>query len=99
MEKNLSEVYEADIHPLIERVNLICKQTKMPMFATFQDGDESFRTSCLNSGSSGFNKMKMHFWIHETWSFDDFMKMVILDAKKNGHDSYFLTAMGIKKEP
>lgn len=99
MEKDLEKVYQEDIHPLIERLNLICEQNKMPMFATFQDNKGSFRTSCLNVESSDFNKLKMHFWVHETWSFDEFMKKVILDAKVNGHDSSFLSAMGIKKEP
>jgi hypothetical protein len=99
MKNNLEKVYQDDIHPLMERINLVCKQTKMPMFATFQDAKGSFRTSCLNSEESEFDKMKMHFFLHETWSFDEFMKKVIIDAKENGHDSYFLSAMGIKKEP
>lgn len=41
----------------------------------------------------------MHYWIHQTWSFDDLMKKVIEDARLNGHDSLYLKAMGIKEEP
>lgn len=96
---NREEVYDNDIHPLVERISLICKQNKVPMFMTFQDGDESFRNSCLNPDHSQFQTMCLHLWLSETWTFDEFMKRVISDARKNGHNSLFLKAMGIPEKP
>jgi hypothetical protein len=96
---DLEEVYDRDIHPLVERISLICRQNQVPMFLTFQDGKESFRNSCLNPEKSQFQTIFLHLWLSETWSFDEFMKRVITDARKNGHNSLFLTAMGIPEKP
>ena len=96
---DLEEVYDKDIHPLVERISLICKQNKVPMFMTFQDGAESFRNSCLNPDNSQFKTLFLHLWLSETWTFDEFMKKVIADARKNGHNSLYLRAMGIPEKP
>lgn len=94
----MEKVYVNDIHPLVERITLICKQSGMPMFMTFQDGSDSFRTSCVNQENSIFEKLKLHMIVNESWSLDQFLAIVIEDAKKNGHDSLYLSAIGIPKE-
>lgn len=91
----MEKVYINDIHPLVERITLICKQSGMPMFMTFQDGENSFRTSCINQEKSQFEKIRLHMTVNETWSIDQLLSMIIEDAKKNGHDSLYLKAMGI----
>src|SRR5690606_19010120 len=98
-DKKLEDIYDQDIHPLVERITLICKQAGMPMFCTFQDDTDSFRTSCLNGHMSSFNRIKMLMWINETWDFDEFMKKVICDARQHGHASLYLKAMGIPEAP
>lgn len=93
------DIYNEDIHPLVERIALVCQQAEIPMFMTFEDSQNGFSTTCVNEDKSNFYKIKMHYWIHQTWSFDDLMKKVIEDARLNGHDSLYLKAMGIKEEP
>lgn len=96
------EVYKKDVHPLVERITLICKQENIPMFMTFQDSQDSqdsFSSSCVNSDKSNFNKIQLHYWLHQTWSVDDMLRKIIEDARKNGHDSLYLKAMGIPFSP
>jgi hypothetical protein len=99
MNKELEQVYIDDIHPLVERISLICKQSGMPMFMTFQDSPDGFRTSCLNAENDTFKKVQMHYWLHETWGLDEFMNKIIHDARINGHQSLYLKAMGIIEKP
>jgi len=95
MSREQEKIYIDDVHPLVERITLICKQSGMPMFMTFQDGSDSFRTSCINQENSQFEKLKLHMLVNETWSIDQLLSIIIEDAKKNGHDSLYLKAMGI----
>lgn len=97
--KNMEDTYSQDIHPLVERITLVCQQVGMPMFMTFQENKEAFRTSFINNDSSGLTKLRMHQFVHQTWSFDEFMKKVIEDARENGHNSLYLKAMGILEKP
>lgn len=95
MSREQEEIYNTDIHPLVERITLICKQSGMPMFMTFQDGSDSFRTSCINKDNSAFEKFKLHMMVNDTWSLDELISAIIEDAKKHGHNSLYLRAMGI----
>jgi hypothetical protein len=97
--QKLEDVYKNEIHPLVERIVLLCKQTNMPCFLTFQDGIDGFRTTSVNEHYSDFEKMKYYRWINGAWSLDDFFKQVISDAKENGHDSLYLKAMGVPEIP
>ena len=92
-------MYDIDIHPLVERITLICKQQNIPMFCTFQDGDKSFRTTSVNGQHSKWDKIRLMCYLHQTWSTDDFLRLLIKDARDNGHDSTFLKAMGIPDKP
>lgn len=93
------DVYDIDIHPLIERITLICKQQGIPMFCTFQDGEKSFRTTCVNSEQSRWDKIRLMYYLHQTWDIDEFLRKLVKDARENGHDSTFLKAMGIPEKP
>lgn len=82
MSREQEKIYIDDVHPLVERITLICKQSGMPMFMTFQDGSDSFRTSCINQENSQFEKLKLHMLVNETWSIDQLLSIIIEDAKK-----------------
>ena len=77
----------------------VCKSFGIPMFATFQVAPQEFKTFCLNEEKSNWAKLKMMSYMDETWSIDDFMERLMVDAIKNGHDSLYLEAMGIPKRP
>lgn len=96
-DSNNESVYEDDIHPLIERVALICKQKSLPMFLSIQDSPTSIRTTCLNSKES--KKIQELYLLNQSWDFDQFISKMIDVAKVHGHDSKFLSAMGIPEEP
>lgn len=75
------------------------KQNGIPMFMTFQTENDSFRTTCFNDKLSEFDKFKHYRLVNEAWSIDELLGMVIDDARKNGHNSSYLKAMGIPMSP
>lgn len=95
--EKIERVYEEDIHPLVERVALICKQYNLPMFLSIQDGPTSIRTTCLNSKDS--RKIQELYFLNQSWDFDQFINKMIDIAKVHGHDSKWLSAMGIPEKP
>jgi hypothetical protein len=92
-------VYETGIKPLLEQLTQICNKHDIPMFCTFQDTDETFRTTCINEEFSPFEKIKLMWMAHQTWTVDDFLKLLVKDAREYGHNSAFLKAMGIPTDP
>lgn len=42
------KIYDLDIHPLVERITLVCKQENIPGFMLFQDIESEFRVSSCN---------------------------------------------------
>lgn len=94
MSTGLENTYNQDIHPLIERIALICKQEGIPIFISCQVED-SFRTSVVNNESAGFDKFKLYRMVSETWTHDELLDLMIEDAKKRGHHSRVLRAMGV----
>lgn len=99
MEENDEDIYALEIHPLIEQLTEICHQYDLPMFCTIQDGDTSFRTTCINEQNSNWYKIRLMCYLHQTWNIDGFLQLVIKDARENGHKSTFLKGMGIPEKP
>lgn len=95
----LELIYKSEIKPLVDRIALIAKQTNMPLFMTFQDGYDTFTSHCLNAHHSAFERLKLHTLVNQSWSIDDFIEVLVADATKNGHNSEFLSALGIPKKP
>lgn len=93
------DVYALDIQPLIEQLAHICKQYDLPMFCTVQDGESSFRTTCVNEQFSEWDKIRLMRYLHQTWNIDGFLNLLIKDARENGHKSKFLKGMGIPEKP
>jgi len=92
-------VYEDDIHPLVERIALICKQHNLPLFLTVQDMPDSARTTCMNAGLDNSGRLKNLYEMNQSWTIDDFMEKVIARAQREGHQSKYLRAMGIPFQP
>jgi hypothetical protein len=92
-------VYENGIRPLIEQVTILCTENDIPMFCTVQDTPDTFRTTCVNEEYSQFEKIKLMWMAHQSWSTDEFLKILLKDARENGHDSIFLKAIGIPNIP
>ncbi|KAA1255268.1 hypothetical protein F0M16_08610 [Vibrio cholerae] len=93
--KDIEQVYVEDIHPLIERIALVCFQNNIPLFLSCQDGDSSFRNTLINNKNQKIDKFRLHSFVAENRSLDDILLAIIEDAKKNGHNSKILRAMGI----
>lgn len=101
------DTYNLDIHPLVERIFLVCNQTNMPAFMVFQDKENEFRTSRANCGDSSSNKMLISYLMAtiddsekpQGNEVDDLISAMIRNGQKNGHDSVFLSALGVPKTP
>jgi hypothetical protein len=92
-------IYETGIKPLLEELKDVCNQHHIPMFCTFQDTEDTFRTTCVNEEYSRFEKIKLMWMAHQSWNIDDFLKLLVKDAREYGHSSKFLKAMGIPEAP
>jgi pantothenate kinase-related protein Tda10 len=99
MEEINDSVYEQDIHPLVERIALICKQHDMPMFLTVQEAQNSARTTCLNANLDLSGRLKNLYEANQSWDLDDFLAKVIARAQREGHNSRYMKAMGIPMQP
>ena len=97
--KDLERVYSEEIQPLVERIALIAKQEGMPIFLTFEDSQNGFSTTCLNEENSKFEKIKLYRWINDVWNLDELFRNIIDDARRQGHKSIYLKAMGVPTEP
>lgn len=82
--------YQEEIHPLVERITLICKQLGIPCFMTFQCQPDAFVTTCINEERSGFDRLRFHRIVNDSWNLDDLLEMLLTDAIKNGHSSELL---------
>lgn len=91
--KSIDDIYLEDIHPLLERIALVCIQYDIPLFVSCQDSESSFRNSLINNKNT--EKFRLHSIVAENRNLDDVLLAIIEDAKKNGHNSKILSAMGI----
>lgn len=98
-EEKATSVYEQDIHPLVERIALICKQHDLPVFVTVQDMPDSARTTCLNAGLDQTGRLRNIYEMNQSWSVDDFLSRIVARAQREGHNSKYLRAMGIPFVP
>lgn len=91
--------YERNIAPQLDVITQKCKDAGIPMFATVQITPCEFKTFCCNEEKSNWFKIKMMTYIDKTWSFDEFLDVLLEDALRNGHSSQYMEAMGIPKSP
>jgi hypothetical protein len=95
----LQKEYERTIKKYMNIIVETAKTFNIPMFSTFQVSPDEFKTFCVNEDYSNRNKIKLMYFIDQTWSLDEFIEMVLDDAQKNGHDSTFLLSLGMPKSP
>jgi hypothetical protein len=95
----LKKEYLRTVMPHMNIVAEACKSFNIPMFATFQVAPQEFNTFCLNEEKSNWAKLKMMCYMEETWSVDEFLEKLMQDALENGHDSLYLSSMGIPRRP
>lgn len=88
-----------DIQNALNTLMRACSDANMPVFVAFQQSEHSVRavTACeqLSSGDS----FKLARKLLKAGSLDSFMKIVIADAQKSGHDSVFLKSVGVPTQP
>lgn len=93
VDDDLEIVYRSDVHNLTERIALICKQTGMPLFMTFQVSDNDFVTTSINEGTFKKDKIGLHRLVHESWSVDELLVAIVNYAEKQGHSSDLVTVI------
>ncbi len=95
----LKKEYDRTIKKYMSIIAETAKTFNIPMFSTFQVSPNEFKTFCINEEYSNRNKIKLMYFIDQTWSLDEFIELVMKDAQENGHDSTFLLSLGIPKVP
>ena len=104
--KEIKQTYNLDIHPLVERISLVCMQIKIPGFMIFQDDQNEFRVSAINVEDS-LNKMLVGYLLQNYTNGDEpigdeldlIISEMISNAQIKGHNSVFLDTMGIPRVP
>ncbi|WP_415912813.1 hypothetical protein [Neptuniibacter sp. QD37_11] len=87
-----------NIEPILKKLAEECASLDIPLFVCTETGEREFShfILCSKALPSKFRQMDH---MANTASFDDFLRRVISDAKKAGHSSAFLHAMGVPFEP
>lgn len=101
-----TDTYNNDIHPLVERIFLICNQSNIPAFMVFEDERDKFRASRASCNNSS-DKMLISYLVETIKSqengtgneLDDLISAMISNGQKNGHNSVFLDALGVPRTP
>lgn len=122
-----TSTYTLDIHPLVERISLVCKQEDIPGFMLFQNDNSEFWTSAINLKDKDMLGMMLEYVFNGfedeknsdlsslivsrftdvicnsqeplSSKFDSIIESMIKSAQSNGHDSLFMSALGIPKSP
>lgn len=92
-----AKVYKEDIEPLIERISLICKQEKIPMFLSCSDGASKNMVTGINIDYNSMNTLHLHKLLSESATIDDFFSKLISLSEQFGHNSSLLCAIGIPR--
>jgi len=95
---NAIETYAEEIAPAICALAGRCRELGIPMFAMFQDGPESFRTTAVNVDRAMGEKFRLLRQVHNAWDTDDLIRSLMHEGIKNGHNSLFLKALGVPLE-
>jgi len=98
-EQNEPTLYDTEIHPLVERIALLCKEANLPLFLTIQEAPGNARTTCVNTRADSTNRLRNLYDLNQSWDIDEFLKKVIARAVREGHNSKYLRAMGIPSNP
>lgn len=95
---NAQALYEDKIAPLVRELVEQCRKAGLPMFAMFQDGPESFRTTAINGDLAMGEKFRLLRMVHGAWNTDDLIRQLVQEGHEKGHQSLFLKALGVPPE-
>lgn len=91
VDDELEIVYHSEIKNLAERIALVCKQTGMPLFMTFQVSGNDFVTTSINEGVFKKDKIGLHRLVNESWSVDELLVAIVDYSEKQGQPSDLVT--------
>lgn len=90
------------ISALIKQLSDLCSKNDIPLMIALQDLTSDGK-KCIRLVADESNpvspQMKLIKTLIQHSDIDGFLKSLMLDAKKNGHRSIVLRAMGIPEEP
>lgn len=100
--KDKEHIYDKKIAPLMTQIIDICKEHKLPFFASFQFADNEF---CISGGRMEGHPVFAYYDALEQCSeldginIDKFMFWVMKGAKEKGHTSIILSQLDIPTSP
>lgn len=92
------EFYRDVIEPGVRGLAATCRRENVHAFFAYEKEDGQFAYTMVGNEDDS-EKLRIFKLINDAWSIDELIKRLIEDARKNGHDSKFLTAVGIPAEP
>ncbi|MES0444938.1 MAG: hypothetical protein ABUJ92_00195 [Desulfobacterales bacterium] len=94
--KDLEEVYDNEISPLMKQILDICKKHEMPMFAEFQFNDDGWCKSRIPGHPifDHFDALSQSIQ-DQGVNIDKYMFYVAKRANEEGHSSIVLSQLGI----
>lgn len=100
MREALSEnVSQSELDFCLNQLLLCCSNLKMPVLIALQESPSSFRSLTANEQHASGQKLKLLRLLLKSPDIDQFFREVTLEAKKEGHSSLFLMAMGVPSSP
>lgn len=97
-EEYLEEYYKDVVAPTAQGLAASCRREGINAFIAFETQSGRFDYTIVGDPDDN-EKMRIFSLINDCWTVDQLVKKIIMDARKNGHDSRFLSAIGIPKSP
>jgi len=99
--KDLEQIYDDQISPLMLQILEICQKHSMPMFAEFKYNDDGY---CKSFISADWPVVNHYNAISQSKqgngvNVDKYILWVAKQAKESGHSSMVLTQMGVPITP
>ena len=100
--KDLENIYDEQISPLMQKIIDICKEYELPMFASFEFNDGEFCTTELPfDGHVVFQHYSAIKQVTQGSgiNIDAYMFWVMRKAKEIGHSSIILNQLSVPEQP
>jgi hypothetical protein len=94
----LDSVLHDDLEKCLDQLMLCCSALKMPVLIAMQDTPTSFRNVVANEQFASGQKIKLLRMLLKSPDLDQFFREIIVEAKREGHSSLFLKAIGIPEK-
>ncbi len=98
--KNAQEpAISAQLSTSLQNLSTRCAEINVPVLVAFQTSDDACTALILGEKAQGQDSMLKLAMTLLRGDVDEFLRCLIAHAKKNGHDSVFLKAMGVPNTP